>query len=212
MKRTRYFIDSEFDEDGERIILLSIGIACEDGRVFYAESSEADWDRPNDWVKANVLPHMNGPDIPETWLTRKEIADAIVVFAQGGDDAPEFWAWYGDYDWVVLCQLYGRMIDLPKHWPMFAMDVKQLAVSLGDPALPKQDGMEHHALADARWTKDAHEFLIATQESSLDWTRSMRRTRSDGACSLCRKAYQVGEMVVPRPNKDGLYAHLDCGR
>ena len=31
--------------------------------------------------------------------------------------------------------------------------------SLGNPALPKQTSTEHHALADARWTQEAWEFL-----------------------------------------------------
>lgn len=34
-----------------------------------------------------------------------------------------------DYDWVVLCQLYGTMMDLPKGWPMYCRDVKQLCDS-----------------------------------------------------------------------------------
>lgn len=64
-----------------------------------------------------------------------------------------------DYDWVCLCQLYGRMIDLPDTWPMFCMDIKQLAVEAGDPRLPEQTSVEHHALHDARWNRDAHLFL-----------------------------------------------------
>jgi hypothetical protein len=70
------------------------------------------------------------------------------------------WAYYGDYDWVVLCQLFGTMMDLPEGWPMFAMDVKQLCVSLGDPRLPEQTSAEHHALSDARWTREAWDFLV----------------------------------------------------
>lgn len=27
---------------------------------------------------------------------------------------PEFYGYYSDYDWVVFCSLFGRMIDLPK--------------------------------------------------------------------------------------------------
>jgi hypothetical protein len=42
---------------------------------------------------------------------------------------------------------------------MFALDVKQLCVSLGDPELPKQTSNEHHALEDARWTKQAWTWL-----------------------------------------------------
>lgn len=157
--RLRYWFDTEFMEDGQTIELLSIGVVCEDGREFYAECSEAQWDHANEWVWENVLPHLHQDET--VWKTRAQIAGDLLKFVNAGSAKPEFWAYYGDYDWVVLCQLYGRMIDLPKSWPMFAMDVKQHAVTLGDPTLPEQTSTEHHALADARWTRQAWEFLEA---------------------------------------------------
>lgn len=39
---------------------------------------------------------------------------------------PEFWAYFGDYDWVLLCSLFGTMMDLPEGFPMYCCDVKQL--------------------------------------------------------------------------------------
>lgn len=161
-RRLRYWFDTEFIEDGRTIELLSIGVVCEDGREFYAENRYANLSRANEWVKENVVPHLRmgrGDKIAAGATTPTEIALNLHVFVSAGHGQPEFWAYYGDYDWVVLCQLYGRMIDLPDGWPMFAMDVKQLAVSLGDPTLPEQTSAEHHALADARWTRDAWCFL-----------------------------------------------------
>ena len=38
---------------------------------------------------------------------------------------PTFYAYYADYDWVVFCKIFGRMIDLPKHFPMYCRDLKQ---------------------------------------------------------------------------------------
>lgn len=150
----KYWFDTEFMEDGRTIEMLSIGVVAEDGREYYAVSSEADLSHANDWVKANVLPHLGAP-----MRTRSEIAAELVSFIGGQVVKPELWAYYGDYDWVVLCQLYGTMMDLPKGWPMFAMDVKQLCVSLGDPRLPEQTSTEHNALEDARWTCEAWLFL-----------------------------------------------------
>jgi hypothetical protein len=43
---------------------------------------------------------------------------------------------------------------------MYCLDVKQLARSIGNPRLPPHDGVEHHALADARWTMEAWYYLI----------------------------------------------------
>lgn len=41
-------------------------------------------------------------------------------------DYPEFYAYYADYDWVVFCWLFGKMIDLPKGFPMYCKDLKQM--------------------------------------------------------------------------------------
>lgn len=149
----KIWFDTEFIEDGKTIELISIGMVREDGATLYAESADCDLSRADDWVQKNVIAHLNGG--PSEFY-RHEIAEKVVKFA---GEKPEFWAYYADYDWVVLCQLFGRMIDLPKGWPMFCRDVKQLAVDLGSPKLPEQSSIEHHALADAIWTKEAWEFL-----------------------------------------------------
>ena len=39
---------------------------------------------------------------------------------------PEFYAYFADYDWVVFCWLFGKMIDLPKGFPMYCRDLKQM--------------------------------------------------------------------------------------
>jgi hypothetical protein len=52
----RFFYDCEFIEDGTTIDLVSIGVVGEDGREFYAVSTEFDASRAGAWVRANVLP------------------------------------------------------------------------------------------------------------------------------------------------------------
>ena len=160
----RLFLDTEFIEDGHTIELLSIAVVSEDGQEFYAENLDADLTRANEWVKANVIPHL---DLDRHGIHLHEIGEALRYWVGATEThLPEFWAYYGDYDWVVTCQLFGRMIDLPPHWPMFCMDVKQLCVSLGDPPLPPQSTTEHHALADARWTLEAYRFLTGDPGSA----------------------------------------------
>jgi hypothetical protein len=51
------------------------------------------------------------------------------------------------------------MDELPFHYPQLCLDIKQWAIELGDPQLPPQSGPQHHALFDARWTRDAWAFL-----------------------------------------------------
>jgi hypothetical protein len=178
----KYFFDLEFLEDGRTIDLISIGIIAEDGREFYAVCEENDWYKiaNHQWLRENVLPYLPveyrefipGKWIPiikdsPYWATKSELRERLLTFI--GDDTPEWWAYYADYDWVCLAQLFGRMIDLPKGWPMYCRDIKQLADSVGNPQLPKQSG-EHHALNDARCNKRAYDFLRDTNP----WTKLLR--------------------------------------
>ncbi len=149
--RVNYFLDTEFIEDGRTIDIISIGVVCEDGRELYLCNSDCDLSRANDWVKENVVPHLP-PRESEAWVPKVAIAGALARFAP---TRPRFWAYYADYDWVAVCQLFGSMLDLPKHFPMLCFDLKQWADQLGVPreASPAQK-QEHHALADARWNQE----------------------------------------------------------
>jgi hypothetical protein len=78
---------------------------------------------------------------------------------------PTFYGYYADYDWVLFCSLCGRMLDIPKGYPMYCRDLKQLMDHLSLPKGWKDDNVpgdnEHHALADARWNKKLHRMLMA---------------------------------------------------
>lgn len=147
----KIWFDTEFIEDGRTIDLISIGAIREDGECYYAESLDCDLSRASSWVKENVLVHLNGFAV-----SRARIAADLIEFAGA---KPEFWAYFADYDWVVLCQLYGTMMDLPANWPMWCRDLMQMREQVGRPELPSQISTEHHALNDAKWTKTAWEFL-----------------------------------------------------
>lgn len=157
----RFWFDTEFMEDGKTIELLSIGIVSEDNREYYAVNRDADHSKANDWVKANVLPKIDFA----TGVPRTQIRDEVSEFFLGKVWKPEIWAYYADYDWVALCQLFGRMVDLPGGFPKYCRDIKQLCADLGDPDLPAQDGdKSHHALLDARWNRQAWTFLIEKRD------------------------------------------------
>lgn len=151
----KYFYDTEFIEDGKTIDLVSIGIVAEDGRTYYAISTEFDSTKADKWVMDNVIKKLETAK-QELWKSRHQIKEDIIAFI--GEGKPELWAYYADYDHVVLCQLFGRMIDLPKNYPFYTLDIKQLCNSLGNPSLPVQEN-EHNALDDAKWNKEAYEFL-----------------------------------------------------
>lgn len=155
----KYFLDTEFIESGPRmpIQLISIGIVAEDGREYYAISSEFNAADASEWVQANVINHLESEDaVPSKAIG--QIAEEIRAFV-GDDKAIEFWGYYADYDWVVFAQIFGTMMDLPTGFPMYCRDLKQWCDQLGNPKLPEQSSTEHNALNDARHNYAMFRFL-----------------------------------------------------
>ena len=96
---------------------------------------------------------------------------------------PEFYAYYADYDWVLLCSLFGSMMQLPPGFPMYCKDLKQYMDQLAhklvysnnkthtkETALaelkqltgyPSNDN-NHNALSDAKWNYKLYNFLKQT--------------------------------------------------
>lgn len=159
----KYFFDTEFIENGRAhpIEIISIGIVAEDGRELYLERDDVPWELADQWVLDNVKPHLHS-DQP---MSIQAMRLSILNFIADGLERPEFWAFFADYDWVVLCGLFGKMIHLPSGWPMYCRDLKQEADRIGAPrkGQPKQSGIEHHALADARWNRDMYHWLTEYQ-------------------------------------------------
>lgn len=145
----RFFYDSEFIEDGRTIDLISIGVVAEDGREYYAVSTEFDPGRAGSWVRANVLPKLPSPSSP-LWKSRSQIRDGLLEFLTETGNDIELWAWVGAYDHVVLCQLWGPMTELPRAVPRFTRELKQHWEASGRPPLPPAPDDAHDALSDAR--------------------------------------------------------------
>lgn len=104
-------------------------------------------------------------------------------------EKPKFYAYYCSYDWVVFCWIFGKMIDLPKSFPMYCKDLKHIIdekaesvkVSYWYNLLTNEEvGIksfesklnflknhtdypkqenEHNALDDAKWNLRLHRFI-----------------------------------------------------
>lgn len=66
----------------------------------------------------------------------------------------KFYAYYANYDWVVFCWLFGKMIDLPAGFPMYCIDLKQMLDEKADgpssfelSKLAHSDRVEHNVYA-----------------------------------------------------------------
>ena len=76
---------------------------------------------------------------------------------------PQFYGYYSDYDWVVVCWLFGKMNNLPKGFPMFAFDIQQ---QIEEYKIDKEQLLKevpqiscHNALQDAIWNKKAYNWI-----------------------------------------------------
>lgn len=186
----RIFYDAEFLESGpgEPVRLISIGMVREDGAEYYAVSDEVTKRRlrrrirRHDWLMANVVPSLPKPSgdanlyMPDRWLfnysdpcvkPRRVIAREIRSFVLE-HVSPELWADYAAYDHVVMCQMFGRMADLPAGFPMWTHDLRQLAESMGIdgndlPPMPVTSNrfQPHNALHDALEVKYRYDWLVA---------------------------------------------------
>lgn len=185
---TDIYYDTEFLEDGKTIELISIGMF--DGeRTLYAVNEEIVSDENlyrrichNHWLMRNVVPHLplrkgqegkplyrtegqgsgpffsldlNSNDIMPLRMIRNSVREFVL-----SNPNPRLWAWYGAYDHVALCQLFGRMMNLPEGFPMFTCDVRQEFERFGNPTGPDRKGQsEHDALVDAIDCSDKHFWL-----------------------------------------------------
>lgn len=90
----------------------------------------------------------------------------------------ELYGYYSAYDHVALCWLFGKMIDLPKGFPMLTFDLKQELDKVAEfesmcttysfeqclkdiknhEKFPKQTN-EHNSLFDAKWNFELYKFL-----------------------------------------------------
>jgi hypothetical protein len=155
----RWFFDTEFIDTGHSIDLISIGMVNEEGQTYEA-CFEDGWreDECGLWLQTNVLPKLPPR---EKRKRRYEVAEEIVELV---GRKPEFWSYFGAYDWVALCQLVapdGRLLGLPKgdaDWPHICFDLKMLMVlyNFRKSVLPPRiEGTEHGALSDALWVRDS---------------------------------------------------------
>lgn len=189
----KYFLDTEFIEGFHKqkgrlrhhIDLISIGIVCEDGRTFYKISREYNYEDADGWVKKNVIlpayiDAVHGD--ARNYLTAENfnkdrgyasqiylIRNELIKFFQVGQPCSiEIYGYYSDYDWVAFCSIFGRMIDLPKGFPMFCIDLKQMMEERGlskewkDKNCPDPE-KEHNALADAEWNQRLYEKIIGVE-------------------------------------------------
>jgi len=182
-----YYLDTEFlctEHSGvdESVELLSIGILREDGESLY-RITQFDLSSAylNDWIRDNVLTTMFSQPTNGSYkrykellasygksreIIRNDITDFISrekLVTQRNVDA-QFIAYYGAYDWVLFCQLFGGLMNLPKGYAYHYIDLRALFDVVGvtkdqvKKNVPQKTG-KHNPLVDCEWNKEVHQYL-----------------------------------------------------
>jgi len=178
----RIFLDTEFTGLHQHTSLISIGLAADNGDIFYAERNDFDKAQLDDWVNDNVLPHLSG-DLPAVATlipssemvgcgNASEVEKALRLWLErfGEKNSVEIWADVLAWDWVLLCNLMGGAFGLPEQIHYIPRDLSTLMVIRGiDPDTPREELgkvawshpklklTKHHALYDALLEKDIFE-------------------------------------------------------
>ena len=141
--------------------------------------------KSNKQIAEEIIEFVTPTNEPQFCKDYNSKWDITYQATKRGGSLPQFYGYYSDYDWVVFCWLFGKMIDLPIGFPMYCNDLKQILDEkakrwLGsipqkscvfcddfDSKLdsiksckdyPKQTN-EHNALADAKWNFELYKFL-----------------------------------------------------
>lgn len=84
-----------------------------------------DFDPYMEFTRSNFRLMMNAIG-KDNFTIAEEIKMFVFQQALGKDSVANFYGYYADYDWVLFCSLFGRMIKLPKGFPMYCRDLKQM--------------------------------------------------------------------------------------
>lgn len=171
-QRVKLFFDTEFTGLHQFTSLISIGIVAEDiGATFYAEFTDYDKSRVDDWLQDNVISKLiyNGRDSfakrvgngiqmrGTTEEVREELGKWLSQFNQTG---VEIWSDCLAYDWVLFNQIFGHAFSIPDYVYYIPFDICTVFKMKGiDPDINREeyagehaglgDGYKHNALHDA---------------------------------------------------------------
>jgi hypothetical protein len=135
----KYFLDTEFDGFGGR--LISLALVSEVGGSLYLATA---CDSPTEWVRDNVMPIVTAPGADPLFIEPDQFGRFIATFLRG-DANPVIIADWPD-DIRYFCQALivgpGRMVNIP---------ALQFVMARVDAYPTNLDGaVQHNALWDAR--------------------------------------------------------------
>ena len=128
----KVFFDTEFTGLHKDTSLISIGLISEDRRCFYAEITDYDEKKCDDWIRENVIKHLNMSKNEEdrNYIsnyhvgTKDDIGIALSNWFKQFNEV-ELVSDVCHYDMVLLIDLFGTAFDLPSNVSASCYDINQ---------------------------------------------------------------------------------------
>ena len=176
---TKLFFDTEFTGLHQKTTLISLGIVSDDDRIFYAEFNDYDRTQVDNWLQKNVINNLtlkpNSSRITKsgnvyingtTIKIRRSLLDWISKL-----DKIVMWSDCLSYDWVLINDLFGTALDIPKNISYIPLDICTMFALKGiDPDINREEFVKeliteeprkHNALWDAYIIKMCHTKLMS---------------------------------------------------
>jgi len=180
----KVFFDSEFTGLHKDTGIISLGMVSDNGKEFYAEFSDFDPSQVDDWIKDNVIAHLQlqGHDrffnkIGSFTVVKGTKADVLPFLDDwmAQFDKVELWSDVQHYDVVLLFDLWGHAFSVPDHIYYIPFDISAYFKFLGlDPDTDREafidrpiEGKKHNSLYDAKVIQACYDKLQRNKENYL---------------------------------------------
>lgn len=216
MSKTKIFFDTEFTGLHQKTTLISIGLIAETGQSFYAELNDYDKSQVDEWVQNNVIKnllmsepkeceeepfsairhHDNpvGNDLYKSYSLQlrcnKERLELELEKWLSQFNEVEMWGDCLSYDWVLFCEIFGGVLNIPKNVYYIPFDLSTLFKIKGiDPYINREkfalggyyfEMPKHNALWDARIIKMCYEKIMGINTNN----ELKNEITQDEGCSL----------------------------
>lgn len=123
----KMFFDTEFTGLQKNTDLISIGCVLDNGDKFYAECTNYDTSKCDNWIKENVINKtiLGGDEelklrilksLDITWIagSKSSIKNALIQWLEFVDEPIELVSDVCHYDMVLFIDIFGGAFDLPK--------------------------------------------------------------------------------------------------
>lgn len=133
----KIFFDTEFTGLHKDTTIISIGMIAENGKKFYAESTDYDGKQCDDWIQDNVLAYTILQGNEDMAKALGEDTNTTVVIGCIDSILHELKEWLSQfnevqfvsdvchYDFVLLIDLFGTAFDLPENVSASCHDINQ---------------------------------------------------------------------------------------